>query len=320
MGFPDGAGKSGGAAFPKVGDVRCSDASAMREEPLAGSAPVARRWLMVEVPQGWEPQPLDTPPLDGIARDVLAAAEKTHGATILLVRRPGRVGVRGESRVRRWWAVDTVDRVQVVGSWRRPEDLTAAADALGAGLDTAEEPADLALLVCTHGTRDQCCAIDGRPMARNLAQVWPEATWECSHLGGHRFAPTFAVLPDGVVYGRVPSGQAVRVVRDHVAGRVHGDLLRGSSEHPPHVQAALAAAHRETGPAGIRDLTVARASARGQDRWEVLVASPAGEITYAVTAVEQPPMPLSCGLARPKPSTTYAATRLSPEAPSAVAQ
>ena len=275
---------------------------------------------MVEVPQGWEPQPLDTPPLDGIARDVLAAAERTYAATILLVRRPGRVGARGEARSWRWWAVDTVTRMQVDGTWRRPEDLTVAADALGPGLDAADRPAELALLVCTHGTRDQCCAIDGRPMARDLAQVWQDATWECSHLGGHRFAPTFAVLPDGVVYGRVPTGQAVRVVRDHLGGRVHGELLRGSSEHPPHVQAALAAAHRETGPTGMREIVATRATARGQDRWEVVVASPVGELTYGVTASEQPPMPLSCGLARPKPSTTYAAERLSPQGQQAVAQ
>ena len=243
-----------------------------------------------------------------------------YGATILLVRRPGRIGARGEARSWRWWAVDTVARVQVVGSWRRPEDLTAAADALGAGLDAADQPAELALLVCTHGTRDQCCAIDGRPMARDLAQVWEDATWECSHLGGHRFAPTFAVLPDGVVYGRVPTGQAVRVVRDHLGGRVHGELLRGESAQPAPVQAALAAAHRETGPTGIREITPTRVTARGQDRWEVLVATPAGEIAYAVTAAEQAPMPLSCGLARPKPSTTYAASRLSPDGGRAVAQ
>lgn len=275
---------------------------------------------MVEVTQGWEPQPLDTPPLDGIARHVLAAAEKLHGATVLLVRRPGRVDARGETGPRRWWAVDTVAGVQVVGSWRRPEDLTVAADALGTGLDNAEEPAELVLLVCTHGTRDQCCAIDGRPMARNLAQVWEEATWECSHLGGHRFAPTFAVLPDGVVYGRVPSGQAVRVVRDHLGGRVHGDLVRGQSAHPAHVQAALAAAHRATGPAGIREVVAGRVTPRGQDRWEVVVSAPEGEVTYAVTATEQPPMPLSCGLARPKSSTSYAVSRLEPERPRAVAQ
>ncbi|MEO7071378.1 MAG: sucrase ferredoxin [Nostocoides sp.] len=300
--------------------MRCSAASLAREEPLAGSAPVARRWLMVEVPQGWESQPLDTPPLDGIARDVLAAAEKTHGATILLVRRPGRSGARDESRSFRWWAVDTIDRVQVVGSWGRPEDLALAAEALGPMLDAAREPAELALLVCTHGTRDQCCAIDGRPMARALSRIWADATWECSHLGGHRFAPTFAVLPDGVVYGRVPAGQAVRVVRDHLADRVRGDLLRGESAEPAPVQAALAAAHREAGPTGIRDITPARVTARGQGQWEIVLTTPVGEIAYAVTAAVQPPMPLSCGLARPKPSTTYAARRLSPDVQAAVAQ
>ena len=118
------------------------------------------------------------------------------------------------------------------------------------------------------------------------------------------------------------------LVMELVPGRTLRDLIRSESPVDPRralalvepVLAALAAAHRETGPTGIRQIVATRATARGQDRWAVVVASPAGELTYAVTAREQPPMPLSCGLARPKPSTTYAAVRLSPQVREAVAQ
>ena len=36
-------------------------------------------------------------------------------------------------------------------------------------------------------------------------------TWECTHLGGHRFAGNMVCLPDGVVYGRVTPADGPRL-------------------------------------------------------------------------------------------------------------
>ena len=46
-----------------------------------------------------------------------------------------------------------------------------------------------------------------------LAAAYPEETWECSHLGGDRFAGTMNLLPHGLSYGRVPAGRAPAVAR-----------------------------------------------------------------------------------------------------------
>ncbi|MBV9923283.1 MAG: hypothetical protein JOY78_20875 [Pseudonocardia sp.] len=54
---------------------------------------------------------------------------------------------------------------------------------------------DPLLLVCTHGRRDRCCALDGRALVRALVEAGEPDVWECSHLSGHRFAPTALVLP-----------------------------------------------------------------------------------------------------------------------------
>lgn len=69
-------------------------------------------------------------------------------------------------------------------------------------------PARRDLLVCTHGTRDNCCAVFGVPVYQHLrdlaATEEPEwRVWRCSHLGGHRFAPTLVDLPSGRVWGRM---------------------------------------------------------------------------------------------------------------------
>jgi hypothetical protein len=54
------------------------------------------------------------------------------------------------------------------------------------------------VLVCTHGVRDACCAIKGRPIAGAVAKALASSdveVLECSHLNGHRFAGTALTLP-----------------------------------------------------------------------------------------------------------------------------
>jgi hypothetical protein len=75
------------------------------------------------------------------------------------------------------------------------------------------------VLVCTHGTRDSCCGRRGASLAVELAAAGLRAGenfWRTSHLGGHRFAPTFLVLPQGTVWGFADAGLVTRVV--HQAG------------------------------------------------------------------------------------------------------
>jgi len=65
------------------------------------------------------------------------------------------------------------------------------------------------VLVCTHGTRDKCCARFGQPFFKaataraKQGQLPNTRLWKVSHIGGHRFAPTAITLPDGRYYGRL---------------------------------------------------------------------------------------------------------------------
>jgi hypothetical protein len=63
------------------------------------------------------------------------------------------------------------------------------------------------ILVCTHGSHDQCCARYGNSFyfhatttIANL-ELNDVRIWKASHLGGHRFAPTAIDFPDGRYYG-----------------------------------------------------------------------------------------------------------------------
>ncbi|NHA69845.1 sucrase ferredoxin [Phycicoccus flavus] len=285
---------------------RCSAAARHRGDSLAGSAPVASRWLLVEHPGPWSKQPLDTPPMTGRIGAEIESTCASFGGRALLIRRQGRRAADpGDPS---WFAVDTVRGTWVRGTWRTGEDLLKAARALGLQLSASDTDADPMILVCTQGTRDACCAVRGRPIVARLVREWEDEVWECTHLGGHRFAGTLLTLPDGVCYGYLDTEIAADVVRAHLSGIVAAKLLRGVTRWEPEVQAAVAAVLAEYGPAGLDDAVpgqVEPARNGAPARVQVFGDGPVPDrLTVEVEVEERPFEPLSCG-AGPKPHVEY---------------
>ncbi|OLP62876.1 hypothetical protein BJM39_01275, partial [Salmonella enterica subsp. enterica serovar Javiana] len=239
----------------------------LRGDPLQGSAAPAHRWLLVEHRGPWAVKALDSTGLSGpVAAALHEAAVATRGR-VLLVRRPGRQPRRAVQR----WAVVDHDGTQQWGTWRRPEDLLRATAAMHSGPEApshARPPRPL-VLVCTHGLHDTCCAVRGRPVAAALAARWPEETWECTHVGGDRFAPNVLLLPDGACYGNLDVTAAEKVVAAHLRGTVTPSHFRGVSTQPPVVQAALAAVFARYRPCGLEDVRSATSARVDDATWTV---------------------------------------------------
>jgi hypothetical protein len=276
---------------------RCSVASLQRGDPQAGTAPVASRWLLVEHQGPWAKKPMDTEPLLGPVGAEVDERAASLGGRVLLVRRPGRRAPGAEEH--HWYAVDTVRRTWVRGTWRTPADLLDAARALGDDLSASQEEAEPMVLVCTHGVRDACCAVRGRPIVTTLARALPEQVWECTHLGGHRFAPTAVLLPTGYAYGRLDAAAGARLLS---RASVVTENCRGRSTWPAAGQVAELAMRERTGELDPDALTVV-----GVDRSCVLVAHRDGR-QWQVTVVERevaPARPASC-TAAPTPAVGLA--------------
>lgn len=224
---------------------------------MAATAAPGTSWLLVEYPHGWPILGFPELPIEAPVREKVTAAAVAAGARIVLIRRPLR-HYAVQSRARRWavlhYESSGVYR-QVWGEWRTESDLLAIPDALSAPGERGLPPV---LMVCTHGRHDVCCAVRGRPVAFALSERWPELTWECSHIGGDRFAGNLVVVPDGVYYGGLDPEVAPTVVRQHLANRIHADHLRGYTDLDIPQQAAVIAALRRFGPAGRHDWTVLR--------------------------------------------------------------
>jgi hypothetical protein len=215
--------------------------AARAAEPLAGTAAHAQGWLLVEQAGAWGRDALTASGLDPAIGAALSARAADVPVRVQTIRRSGG---RPEDRT-------TARTVLLVHAGATPwmerlelDDERALAD-VDPAVCASPTPPGLGIpvdrpiyLVCTHAKRDRCCATWGRPIADTLAALHPDATWEVSHIGGHRFAGNLVVLPEGLVYGGLDVASAVRAVDVYGAGRLDLDLLRGRAELPRAAQAA----------------------------------------------------------------------------------
>ena len=277
--------------------VPCTDGALARGDRLAGTASRVDRWLLVEHPGPWGPPALPTSRLPADEASHLVDLARDAGARLLLLRRPRRSTVGG-----RWiYQVDSRPGSESVLASIRPElrDLDLADDAW------SEVTAPL-LLVCTHGRHDRCCAVRGRPVAEALLAARPDDTWECSHVGGDRFAANLLVLPAGLYFGQLSAPEALDVVSALAGGRLPLDRLRGRSTASTVAQAAEHYARTVLGRDRLDDLLPGRperATELAEGRWRVVLRGGSGQpdVEVVVRAVRRPPALLTCAATQARP-------------------
>lgn len=255
----------------------CSTISRARDEPLTATASRVGRWLLVEHRGAWGPQSVPTSRLPQSAARALARTAEQAAARLLMIRRPAGVDCGAGRDV---FAVDSRPGAERILTRHVGTDAELLHLTWGEGADW--QPCDGPLyLVCTHGRHDRCCALRGRPVAQALSRRHPGRTWECSHVGGDRFAANVVVLPDGLYLGRVDAQDVVRVVEDLDGGLLPAGHVRGRSSLPLPTQAAQQLAREATGRWGTEELVPVEQTGVGQDTWRVRFAAPAVEVVVA---------------------------------------
>ncbi|OBB62131.1 sucrase ferredoxin [Mycobacterium sp. 852013-51886_SCH5428379] len=270
--------------------LACSDASLARADPMYGTASAGKRWLLLELSGGWGPSALLQSPsvIDpGLGRSIVRRVEAA-GMRIAAIRRHGR---RDAERRWRWYIAEAEAGAErlYAGEVAGPADyLELALDGSDGAVTT--EPV---VAICAHGKHDRCCAVRGRGATAAIAAAYPEITWECSHLGGDRFAATMLILPHGLCYGRVDSTDAAGLVRLYLDGRLDNDFLRGRTSLPHAVQAAQHFARQAYGDDRIAALPPLAVD-QDEDGVRVLLDAAPGPIEVVLDVGQSEPLLSQC--------------------------
>ena len=190
----------------------CADHSREIQEDVIGSATNHQTYILVECPTPWVSEYFNSKCVPDNLRILVAdvkraklsihflliANDETHREeqTTLLIYQQEK-GLSNGYRKQEFKLPNIEQVAGVVRKW-----LT------GVSLDDeiASNPTR-DILVCTHGSHDQCCAKYGNPFyfhAQNTIfdlQLNHLRIWRSSHFGGHRFAPTAIDFPQGRYYG-----------------------------------------------------------------------------------------------------------------------
>ncbi|RSM76958.1 sucrase ferredoxin [Kibdelosporangium aridum] len=240
----------------------CAVVARMLGGSPAGTAAHMRAWLLIEFPGPWPSDALEQALDEAFPPEQRERLEQLRGQGLrpLLIRQPGRhtrephlagrrVFVGGTSGPNGHWMEsfrinDLHDLAEL--------DLDAILDGRGGIGKPYQGPM---FLVCTHGTKDMCCALLGRPLASSLGSTYPGRAWEVSHVGGDRWAGNLLVVPDGFLHGQLDPDEAAVVVKAALAGEVDPEHLRGrTAAETQWAQYAEIAIRRHTGLRGIDDV------------------------------------------------------------------
>jgi len=246
----------------------CSQQSLAIQEEMAGTAPSKISFfVLLDYRKRWPARfSLDDLEISSDLRDrIEGLLESRSDSRLLLIRRP-----RNQDQPR-ILIVDTIREESFIA------DLDSDWSTDGyRGFQTFSEPFTL---VCTHGSRDACCAKLGGLFFRALHRLSPRSVWQASHLGGHRFAATAIQFPVGRLYGRLLPTDAPQFIGVDSPDLPH--KLRGLTRYERPAQFVEAMLMRSGG----QSLLFQEQISLSADRWRIRFQSKTELITTMVERV-----------------------------------
>lgn len=290
---------------------RCADAAEARAESLYGTASSVRRWLLLEQPGSWGRDALLESRLPQRSALELRRRARASGIRIVLIRR----GVRLSSAKRQcYFAVMERDerrltRLELEG-FDDLLDLDLTPLVTGADVEGARLQTEPLFLICTHGRHDACCSIRGNQVSRIACAERDLDAWECSHIGGDRFAANVVAFPHGVYYGRVAPEEVLSLAHAYRGGTISLPHYRGRCCYPFPLQAAEYFVRRETDTTGLDDVSLIRSSAQDDRVSATFALSPTRQVHVEVRIDPgSETHRLTCSASRPETIPRYELVR-----------
>jgi hypothetical protein len=225
----------------------CSVESRARTEPMFATAPRVRTWLLLEYPGIWRPDALEGSTLASPLKQRLESTRLTESFHRQLFIRQ----THKRSENTRCFVVNSSESDAFI---MRVDVPTCDGPITGIHHPDMQRVHDPMFLVCTHGNHDKCCAKFGLPVFHAVKKSAHDQAWQCSHVGGDRFAGNLLCFPHGIYYGHVAPSDAAGLIDSYRRGELNLKHYRGRCCYPRAVQAADFFIRNETGLIGIDDL------------------------------------------------------------------
>jgi hypothetical protein len=234
----------------------CSLRSKEATEKVFGTASMGNAWLLLEYAQPWGAKAFSESAIPKAVKTHLSGVLKSVPLSrILLIKQERNViGPLTLFVARSRESSSSILKYEFF-EYEQLLDLDLASALAGGSPPGATPWEDPLFLVCTHGKRDKCCAKFGIPIYKTIrAMVGESSAWQCSHVGGDRFAANVVCFPEGIFYGHVTEQTAMLMIKEYYERRILLTNFRGRSCYSFPVQAAEFFARRETEFRGISDL------------------------------------------------------------------
>jgi len=210
---------------------RCSEFARSIGVLPPGTGLFLERVILVTVPLPWPKPALDHPMLvaaNGFVNEATAptrlfAVEPVDGALRVEVYERSGAGAAVHD-----WDLDAETTVGALVAAIADAPVGALGDVRveGASPVRAASP-EPTFLVCTQGSHDMCCGVDGVALADEIEASRGYVVRRVSHTGGHRFAPTFLALPEGRMWAYADLALVDRIAAGTATADDHRTSARG---------------------------------------------------------------------------------------------
>ena len=261
----------------------CSELSLKSNEELFGTAPRVDVWFLLEYRGAWSDNTFVSSKIsENVKRRIDECLESIPNSRLQLIKRQN----DSEGKLKFYLAKsDELDpKLFEFDLSDYEEILDLDVDEMLSGESNLRGRA--LFLICTNGAHDKCCGKYGVPVY--LEAVKREdgfMIWQCTHLGGHRFAANVLFMPYGIYYGRVDLGSVSELIEDAKNRHIRIENYRGRCCYSREVQAAEYFLRDNTGISDLNSIRFNGAKRSGSDI-SVEFHSVTDEIVYQIQVQE----------------------------------
>ncbi len=209
----------------------CSAASRYFKEQLAGTAANAGAFILIEHANPFPEKIIEAHFDKDWLRNIQQLAKSLKGKVLLIRNKKSNFKDCKVSfvdcKAGRYFTIQTtVDKISSI----KLSDHIASVD--------TQWQTDPFFVICTNGKKDKCCAKFGFPVFKFFESFNADVNvWECTHVGGDRFAANVIAMPFGIYYGHVAVEDVGHIMVRTLLRKIYKNKFRGASRRSFYEQA-----------------------------------------------------------------------------------